>query len=325
MRHIVCDLESNGLLDQLTTIHCLAIHSLDDGAVLSCADQPGYVPIAEGLRIVQAAERSYWHNGINFDIPALRKVYPSFTLDESKVRDTLLMARLRFAHIKESDFKRWRQHKLPGNLIGRHSLEAWGYRLGLRKGDYGKSTDWAVWTPEMSAYCVGDIAVTVKLVNMLRQQKISPEAIDTEHQLGWYLAQQERNGVPFDMAKATTLAATLAGRRAELESILADVFGSWEVDCKPFTPKRDNRTLGYKKGVPVIKKKTITFNPKSRQHIANRLTALYGWQPTEFTESGEPEMNDATLKGLDFPALPELVECLLVSKRLGQLSEGKQA
>ena len=55
------------------------------------------------------------------------------------------------------------------------------------------------------------------------------------------------------------------------------------------------------------------------------LSSLYGWKPTEFTDAGTVKMDETTLEGLKYPEVPLLIEYLTVEKRLGQLSEGKQA
>ena len=56
-------------------------------------------------------------------------------------------------------------------LYGRHSLEAWGYRLKCFKGDYGKHEGaWDTYTPELLDYCIGDTQVTLKLYERLMRK-----------------------------------------------------------------------------------------------------------------------------------------------------------
>ena len=43
---------------------------------------------------------------------------------------------------------------MPLQLYGRHSLEAYGYRLGEYKGNFHNNTDWSEWSQEMGDYCV---------------------------------------------------------------------------------------------------------------------------------------------------------------------------
>ena len=57
---------------------------------------------------------------------------------------------------------------MPTKLYGSHSLKAYGYRLGLHKGDFGEDTDWKEWSQEMQDYCVQDVKVTEKLCEHFR-------------------------------------------------------------------------------------------------------------------------------------------------------------
>ena len=74
VKRYVLDIETNGLLDQLTKIHCLALYDLDTDEVLSFADQPGYISIEAGLEVASAADLLVTQNGIRFDFPAIAKV-----------------------------------------------------------------------------------------------------------------------------------------------------------------------------------------------------------------------------------------------------------
>ena len=58
--------------------------------------------------------------------------------------------------------------RMPLQLYGRHSLEAYGYRLGEYKGEFGKTSDWKEWSQEMQDYCVQDVQVTTKLCEHFR-------------------------------------------------------------------------------------------------------------------------------------------------------------
>ena len=48
MKRILFDIETNGLLDELNVCHSLVLIDMDTQEVLSCADQEGYVYIADG-------------------------------------------------------------------------------------------------------------------------------------------------------------------------------------------------------------------------------------------------------------------------------------
>lgn len=326
MKRIVCDVETDGLLAELTVVHSLVLRDMDTDEVVSCANQPGYTRIEDGLSLLSEAERIYMHNGIGFDYWALAKVYPKVKLDPARLFDTLVAARQRWAHIKETDFALLRKGRMPGQLIGKHSLEAWGCRMGILKGDYGKSSDWQEWSREMQDYCERDTLVTRELVLRIRKAGFSEVAMANEMKLAWYLRQQEANGAPFDVDAAIELQGVLAAKRQEVSQRLITHFGSWLArDGKPFTPKRDNKKLGYAKDATLQKLKVVDFNPGSRDHIALRLQRDYNWKPEVFTEGGKPKVDEGTVKGLDYPIIPDLLEYLLVDKRLSQLAEGDEA
>src|SRR3546814_3014086 len=79
----------------------------------------------------------------------------------------------------------------------------------------------------------------------------------------------------------TTLFRSLCAERENLSQSLRSLFPPWEVQLEDFVPKRNNKTKGYIAGVPVPRSETVEFNPGSRDHIADRLTAKYSWQPAE--------------------------------------------
>jgi DNA polymerase I len=319
---LIFDIETDGLLDEVTKVHCLVIKDTETGEVETYVGEH-LGQVKKGLYRLMSGEVISGHNVIKFDIPALQKLYPWFTVDKSKVFDTLVATRLIWANVKETDNVLLKKGTLPGKLFGSHSLEAWGYRLGNYKGDY--KGGWETFSQEMLDYCVQDVEVTANLYQKILDENYSQQALDLEHNVAWLMAQQERNGFHFDMEKASALLARLVKRRGELERELKDYFGSWEVRLPEFIPKVNNKKLGYTKGVPVKKVKVIEFNPSSRDHIADRLITLYGWKPVDFTEGGKPMVDEVVLSKLEYPPCKQLTEYLLVQKRISQLHEGGQA
>jgi DNA polymerase I-like protein with 3'-5' exonuclease and polymerase domains len=339
---LIFDLESDGLLDTVTKIHCLVIKDKETGEYFRYASRQIlgrniHGTIEQGIEHLMECDVLVGHNVVSYDIPVIQKLYPWFSIDTSKVRDTLVMGRLIYSHIKDSDTALLKKGKLPGRLFGSHSLEAYGYRLGLMKGEYvdefkermGEAyvpgMEWWELSVEMFDYNDQDVVVTDALYDKLVAKSYSEQAIELEHNVAWIMAQQMRNGFEFNEQKAGALYAKLAQRRLELEQELKDFFGSWQVRLPDFIPKRDNKKLGYVAGVPVEKWKTVDFNPASRDHIADRLTNLYGWTPSVFTEGGKPKVDETVLAGLTYPPCKVLTEYLLVAKRISQLAEGDQA
>jgi DNA polymerase I-like protein with 3'-5' exonuclease and polymerase domains len=336
---ILFDLETDGLLDELTCIH--TIHAYDtetdtflrfnDGKFSDGSPAVADGTIADGIELISRADSLAGHNIIGFDLIAIRKLYPDFR-HTANLHDTLIYTRLIYPHLSEIDAKAIRKRKRPegfGKFVGSNKLEAWGMRLGEHKGEF--KGPWDKFTPEMEEYAAQDVVVTKKLWELVSSKGLCEETIRLEHRVAEIINWQERYGFKFDTEAAEKLQFTLIGRKAELEDTLMAVFPPWVEPVrkggKPevFIPKRDNARLGYTAGVPVTKIKTVAFNPGSRDHIANRMTKLFGWRPTEFTETGKPKVDETTLAGLDYPEAKLLIEYLTVDKRLGQLAEGKQA
>ncbi len=168
--NLAFDIEANGI--DSTKIHCIVIQDIDSGIVEEYNDEkycddPKELPMSSyslttALTTLMCASNIVSHNGIHYDVPQLQKHYPFFRELNAKHWDTLILSRYFHPNLYDIDKKRnWPM--MPARLYGSHSLEAWGYRLKCHKDDFGKTTDWAEWSPEMQEYCKKDVAVLVKL------------------------------------------------------------------------------------------------------------------------------------------------------------------
>lgn len=337
---VVFDIETDGLLRDLTKVHLLTI-KLPAESTVAFRRNSEMDNIEEGLRALMAyASRGglvVGHNIINFDIPAIKKVYPWFDLPQRQVFDTLVFSRLRHADFSDIDPKLIKAGLLPKSLYGSHKLEAWGHRLGTLKGEYTgdtriadeaerKARKWAEWNPDMEAYGIQDCEVTDSLFRYLDPQSYSQRAIELEHKVRYIVSRQERYGVQFDVEKAAQLYAALAARREELHRKLREtVPGAYWPDGKVFTPARDNKARGYVAGAAIQKIRWEDYNPDSSRHTVRYFKTRYGWEPDSFTETGDPKLDAEVMTGLNYPEAPLLAEYDLVQKRIGQLAEGQQA
>lgn len=316
----IFDIETDGLLDTITRVHHIAIMDADTEELASYHTEE---ELDKALKTLRTAKELIGHNIICFDLPALHQVYGFEPHPSSRIIDTLVCTRLIWSDLKNDDFK-YRPPRLPLTLYGRHSLEAWGLRIGEYKDDFGKTTDWQSWSPEMAEYCEQDVRVTHKLLQRIEAKRYSQDALRLEHDFQRIILKQEQFGFCFDQKAAVELYATLAAEREALSGQLQKAFPPVTVE-EEFIPARDNKTRGYVKGVPFIKRKEVAFNPSSRTHIANRLKERYGWEPVELTDKGAPKIDDEVLSALPYPEAPLISRYLMLEKRLGQLSEGSQA
>lgn len=388
----VFDCETNGLRPYVNTVHFLGIkvrefengplsrtfrfrsaQGIQDALALAYeADCDG--TIEDGLTLLTCAEMLIGHNIVAYDLTVFEELFPQFHFD-GIVRDTLVMASMIAANEADRDFPRWHAGELPGALIGSHKLEAWGYRLGVQKGDYTKwckeqgIDPWEKWRPEMEDYGVLDVEINALLWEKLAAVEWSEESIQLEHRIHHLMALQEDDGYPFDEEKCRELVAHMEEVHGRLSAEAVAHFGTWyTADRWRWSPDRkDNHgkplpaeprpefgedgsrrlwaevvvptksrkykaltgTLAgtYTEGEPYCKVKIKEFNPGSRPMIIDRLTTIYDWTPVDFTDKGNPVIDDDILRTLahDWPICETLAELFFYQKMIGMAANGAQS
>ena len=193
----------------------------------------------------------------------------------------------------------------------------------------------------MLEYCIQDVEVTKDLYNKLVSKKFTEHASEIEHKAQWLCQKMEHNGFYFDMNKALELKMILEKEYLRIVDELTEY--APKIPDKVFVPKRDNKSLGYKAGVPIQRYKE--FNPNSRQQLYYILNDHYEYKfldcmyDIEVDSKGKEtsrklKLNEETLKAIskDQKATDEIrriaelySKSFMLSKRLGQLSEGSNA
>jgi DNA polymerase I len=313
----VFDLETNGLYDEVTTIHCLVLHDLNRDQTFTY----GPDSIAAGLEHLATADVLIGQNILFFDIPVIRKLYPFYTFAAARIIDTLITTRLIWPKEKLYDMDTEQYTQVPPKLRGSASLKAWGYRLS----DYKISfKDFKEYSEEMLAYCIQDVNVTTQLFKHTQKQTCSEAALKLEHDFALAIEKQIRSGFPFDVDACLDLVDDLRTKQATLEASLKELFPPKKIETI-FVPKVNNASRGYVKGQPFTKVMHEEFNPGSRQQIVDRLQTKYGWVPEKSTEKGNPSIDDDVLSALPYPEAKPLAEYMLIKKRLGQIADGNNA
>jgi DNA polymerase I len=343
---LIFDTESDGLLAAATKVHCIGIIDVDTG------EEFDYGPDAlkSALDHLSRAQELIGHNIMRHDLPLLAKLHNWKPRAGVNIRDTMVMSRVIFPALKKSDALKVDLGKLPSDLAGKHSLAAWGYRLGAHKGDYAQVrraqalaqglTDeeaithyvWGAWNEDMHSYMIDDCRTNYALWQHLQPDSYAQAPLDLEHRVSRVCDAIQEAGVPFDMKAAEQLHVTLLGRKHELETVLKATFGTWWEPISPdpekciLIPKRDNAKLGYLEGYPIKKYKLVEFNPRSREHIARKLIEM-GWKPETFTDGGKPQLDEETIATVvaRYPEMGGIGELLMVEKRISQLVGAKQS
>ena len=327
IRTIYLDIETDGYLVDTTKVHCIATKESDSTETIAWNNQgKGKGSVEECLKYLMDSPCDVAaHNGIKFDVAALTKVYPWFSIPQHRLIDTLVMGRLMFTNLYETDGALIKRGILEQNMTGRQSVEAWGQRLGVHK--IGYQGGFEAWSQEMEDYCVGDVATLQAIHKYFLTLKYSQQALNLERDVQIIVARQERRGFCFNTPEAVKLYTELARHRIALEGDLRSTFPPFYLKDgrEAFTPKKDSNRYGYTAGVGVTKVKLTEFNPASRDHISKRLRTLRGWVPTEFTNDGKPKVDDNILQQLVYPEAKLLARYMMLNKRIGQLAEGDKA
>ena len=337
---LLFDLETDGLLHKLSVIHCINIINIDT------LERFSFMPwdIDEGIEMLKNATVLIGHNILGFDIPAVLKV-TGIQL-KAQLIDTQIYAKTVFGdgndtRLYRMDMGMFRAGTLPGQLIGSHKLEAYGYRLGILKGEYGKQDNaWDSWTPQMSEYCAQDCEVTFALYERLVGKYldvISPDALELEHASAQILdVHQRKIGFKFDLAKAKELRDYCVQKKAEcleplrhwmptrMEPVIVKGAMVVKTPARRSTLKAGEYQHKTEPGASYCEVQSCTFNGTDRD-IIKLLTEKFDWKPDVLTESGQPSTKAEHIEHLDFECMPFVMDLKVVNKVLGYVSTGKNA
>ena len=280
MKKLLIDIETNLAHD---TIWCAVTQDIDTGEVNV------FTTPTKLKSVVQSYDKIVGHNIIGFDAPVLRQVW-GISFHKSKVIDTLVMSRLNNP-VQE----------------GGHSLKNWGKILKNDKINFDAEDFDGGLTDEMLEYCKQDVALNVEVYKVLDKALQGQEAaLELEHEVAIQMTRQERHGFNFDTPKAVIL-------QAEIQDRMGTITDELQVVFPPIVEQRISEKTGKR-----LKDKVTHFNVGSRKQIGERLQSL-GWKPKEFTESGQPKVDETILKAIDLPEAQLVAEYLSLQKVAGFL------
>jgi DNA polymerase I-like protein with 3'-5' exonuclease and polymerase domains len=279
MKRLAIDIETDGL--DATEIWCAVTKDIDSGEVKVWK-------AANGLRqYIEDQDLLIGHNIISFDLPVLKKLW-NLNTDSNPLKDTLIMSRL-FNPVLEKG----------------HSLDSWGVRLGLKKGDFS-DFDGGL-SEDMVDYCIQDVEITHALFTHLDSSLLDwGQSVDLEHEVAMVVKKQEENGFKLDVPKCMSMLANWQQSLMDIEEELQQVF-------HPITTERYSDKTGKR-----LKDKVEVFNPGSRKQIAERLMGL-GWKPRKHTEKGSVIVDEKVLQTVKIPQAKPILRYLLLQKRVAQV------
>ena len=306
--NLIFDIETDDL--DATKIWCIVAKEVDGKVYKFGPNQ-----IEDAIDLLHSAKVLIGHNIIGFDLQILKRLH-NFVY-RGKVIDTLVMSRL-YNPVRENG----------------HSLKTWGYRLGMPKQE---QPEFDYYTPQMLDYCVQDVKLNEAVYKFLQKEGLgfSKKSFDLEQMTTAIIAEQERNGFYFDSKQAMTLLAELKQKMADVEDEVQKTFKPKWVDDKEVLPyiKKDGELskrgltdeeyvhcLNTQNFQPFMRKKLVEFNLGSRKQIGEYLVD-FGWQPERFTPTGQPIVDESTLKKITHIKEAKLIaDYLLYQKRIAQVS-----
>ena len=294
---IALDIETNMAHD---VIHLCVTQDIDTGEVRVWKSKDGLWEYLKDADVITA------HNGIGFDFPVLNRLWGT-KIGLKQAYDTLVVSRL-----------------LEPTREQGHSLDAWGKELGVAKLDYKATWQWMMNRREeyngecfdipmdclLEHYCKRDVSVLCLLFRKLSDDVsslgFSSDSVLLEHSVASIISKQEKNGFKLDVVHATCLLSDLKLKMGVIYDKMQELYPPYEVE-----------RISEKTG-KVLKPEVVTFNPASRQQIADKLIGL-GWKPTKKTEKGSVIVDESTLQGLKYPIAGMLAEYMMLQKRIGQI------
>jgi len=183
---LIFDLEADNLKETVTRIWCITINDVHYGP--------------EEIETAVNRLHNQWvvgHNCINYDFEVIRKFYPWFK--PAKVDDTFILSSL-FEPDRDG-----------------HGLADWGRQFGVPKPVH---EDWTQYSNEMRHRNIEDVKITKLCYEHLLKERRSwdwEDAIRLEYKIAQIHAQQEANGVGFDMEAANFLYSRIAKEIEEID------------------------------------------------------------------------------------------------------------
>lgn len=308
MTSLVFDIEADSLSP--TKIHCIAVrhHETSENRLY------GPTELSQALDHLSRADVLYGHNIVNFDLPAIKRLLGWEPKTTQKIRDSLLWSQFLFSDLASNDRKRrWDDDDSDedlAELLGKHSLEAWGKRLNCHKAEF--NGPWDTYTQEMGDYCLQDTLTNLTLVRYLMNQNRTDEtALQIEHDFARICLRMEQRGIRFDVDKAKALNANLTAQLDNLvKDILVDIPPTMETMKKPAFyvvkwPDGSEEQFDTKGIADAVRKqrkikprecsitpgplrvKEHAFNPGSRDQVRELLWNRYQWLSPALTDKGE--------------------------------------
>ena len=310
---LIYDLETNGLVDQVSVIWIAVVKDIDTNEVFTFSDHDkDSKPLNELVPFLNKATVLIGHNIIGYDNVVMHKLLKWNPPATIKMIDTMIISQM-------NNFRR----------DGKHSLKNFGMILGDAKGE---SPDFLKYSPEMKTYAIQDVNLNHKVykyvVNeaqtLIKNRPSFKQALQTEHGIATICSEQVKNKWKFNTELAKKHYSFLTSEMKVIEDKVNPTLKPRKVyvDKEDKTAKylQDGRLSSVSArmltqflGKEVKQEDTNMWDPKKKFRRFNMVEADLGnmdqvrgmlldngWIPTQFTPRGEPKVTEDsihTIKG----------------------------
>jgi DNA polymerase I-like protein with 3'-5' exonuclease and polymerase domains len=236
MSRYIFDIETNGLLDTVSTVWMLVIHNLDtkENYVYSDYGDNSKGSVQDGLDLLNSGETTIiaGHNIIGYDLVVLKRLYNWVPAPHLRILDTWIWSQL----------NRYKRNH-------RHGLEGWGGKLGFPKLSFEKFDEWS---SEMETYCIRDVELNAKVYEhlageasrIISKYPLFKKGIEVEMKFAIIEADIREKGWKFDMEGALALQQQLQQAMDTIESTLEPKIG---MRCIAKDGKQEYKTPAWRK------------------------------------------------------------------------------
>ena len=316
---IIYDLETNGLVDTVSTIWIAVTKNIETNEIITFSDyDKDSKPLNELLPFLNKAKVLIGHNIINYDNVVLHKLL-GWQPQNIKMIDTMLLSQM-------NNFRR----------EGKHSLKNFGAILGDAKLEFNNFHEYS---EDMKKYALQDVNLNHKVYNFVTKEAIQliknrpayQQALRTEHAIAELCAEQVKNKWKFNIELAKKHYLYLTSEMKKIEDKVNPTLRPRKVMIDKEPKKARYLQNGTFSAVTVrmlseylnkeIKatdtnlwepNKTFQRFKMVEADLGNMdqvrgMLLDNGWQPTQFTPKGEPKITDDSLASINSEVGKEII------------------
>ena len=316
---IIYDLETNGLVDTVSTIWIAVTKNIETNEIITFSDyDKDSKPLNELLPFLNKAKVLIGHNIINYDNVVLHKLL-GWQPQNIKMIDTMLLSQM-------NNFRR----------EGKHSLKNFGAILGDAKLEFNNFNEYS---EDMKKYALQDVNLNHKVYNFVTKEAIQliknrpayQQALRTEHAIAELCAEQVKNKWKFNIELAKKHYLYLTSEMKKIEDKVNPTLRPRKVMIDKEPKKARYLQNGTFSAVTVrmlseylnkeIKatdtnlwepNKTFQRFKMVEADLGNMdqvrgMLLDNGWQPTQFTPKGEPKITDDSLASINSEVGKEII------------------